>query len=56
MVMTQLRMVSPIGNKQAQDRDSMYLLLRGLSAVWRTAAPLTFSSTHPFPRSIPTCG
>jgi hypothetical protein len=36
------------------DRDGLYLLLRGLSAVWQTAATLAFMSTHPFPRGIPT--
>ena len=39
-----------------QDRDGLYLLLRGLSAVWQTAATLAFISTHPFPRRIPTYG
>lgn len=39
-----------------QDRDGLYLLLRGLSAVWQTAATLAFISTHPFPRGIPTYG
>src|SRR5579859_1720499 len=39
-----------------KDRDGLYLLLRGLSAVWQTAATLAFISTHPFPRGIPTCG
>ena len=39
-----------------QDRDGLYLLLRGLSAVWQTAATLASISTHPFPRRIPTYG
>lgn len=39
-----------------QDRDGPYLLLRGLSAVWLTAATLAFLQTQPFPRGIPTYG
>ena len=31
------------------DRDGPYLLLRGLSAVWRTVATLTHLATYPFP-------
>ena len=39
-----------------QDREGPYLLLRGLSAVWITAATRAFLSTHPFPRGFPTYG
>lgn len=32
------------------DRDGLYVLLRGISAVWQTAATLTYLADHPFPR------
>jgi hypothetical protein len=32
------------------DYDGPYVLLRGISAVWQTAATLTFAAHHPFPR------
>ena len=32
------------------DRNGLYVLMRGISAVWQTAATLTFSASHPFPR------
>lgn len=32
------------------DRNGPYVLMRGISAVWQTAAILTFSASHPFPR------
>lgn len=32
------------------DRHDPYVLMRGISAVWQTAATLTFSASHPFPR------
>ena len=32
------------------DCDGPYVLLRGLSGVWQTAATLTFAAHHPFPR------
>jgi hypothetical protein len=35
-----------------QDRDGLYVLLRGISAVWQTAATLTFLAHHPFPKEI----
>lgn len=38
------------------DRDGLYVLLRGISAVWQTAATMTFVLNHPFPAEIPTCG
>lgn len=37
------------------DRDGLYLLLRGISAVWQTVSTLTFVQHHPFPRKILTC-
>ena len=32
------------------DRNGLYILMRGISAVWQTAATLSFSARHPFPR------
>jgi hypothetical protein len=32
------------------DRDGLYVLMRGISAVWQTAATLAFLVYHPFPR------
>jgi len=32
------------------DRNGPYVLMRGISAVWQTAATLSFSASHPFPR------
>jgi hypothetical protein len=32
------------------DRDGPYVLLRGIAAVWSTAATLRFLADHPFPR------
>lgn len=32
------------------DCDGPYVLLRGISAVWQTAATLVFAGHHPFPR------
>lgn len=34
------------------DRDGLYVLMRGISAVWQTAATLTFLANHPFPRGF----
>lgn len=34
------------------DRDGLYVLLRGISAVWQTAATLAFLANHPFPEEI----
>jgi hypothetical protein len=34
------------------DRDGPYVLLRGISAVWQTAATLAFLTNHPFPRAF----
>ncbi len=33
-----------------RDRDGPYVLLRGMSAVYQTAASLVFATRHPFPR------
>ena len=38
------------------DADGLYLLLAGLSAVFVTAATLTFVRSNPFPRPKATCG
>ncbi len=38
------------------ERDGLYLLLRGIGAVWQTAATLSFALNHPFPAEIPICG
>jgi len=35
-----------------QDRDGLYVLLRGISAVWQTVATLTFLANCPFPKEI----
>lgn len=34
------------------DRDGPYLLLRGLSAVWRTVMTLSHLAVCPFPREV----
>jgi hypothetical protein len=34
------------------DRDGPYVLMRGISAVWQTAATLAFLANHPFPRGF----
>ncbi|HKZ70555.1 MAG TPA: hypothetical protein VJ020_10780 [Anaerolineales bacterium] len=36
----------------SSDRDGLYILMRGISAVWQTAATLAFLANHPFPRAI----
>jgi hypothetical protein len=36
----------------AQDRDGLSVLLRGISAVWQTAATLSFLADPPVPRSF----
>jgi hypothetical protein len=48
-----LRWLRLLGGKLGlrQDRDGLYLLLRGISAVWQTAATLKFAATCPFPRA-----
>lgn len=39
----------------ASDRDGLYVLLRGISAVWQTAATTTFALNHPFPAENSIC-
>ncbi len=34
------------------DRNGPYVLMRGISAVWQTAATLAFLTNHPFPRGF----
>jgi len=38
------------------DLDGSYVLLSGISAVFVTAATLTFAAYHPFPRTAGICG
>ncbi len=38
------------------DRDGLYVLLRGIGAVWYAAATITFAMNHPFPTEISTSG
>jgi len=38
------------------DRDGLYVLLRGIGAVWQAAATMTFALNHPFPTANSTCG
>lgn len=38
------------------DRDGLYVLLRGIAAVWQTAATLAFATNQPFPAGNPTYG
>ena len=47
-----IRWLRDLGGKLGlkADRDGPYVLLRGISAVWQTAATLTFAAHHPFPR------
>jgi len=47
-----VRWLRDLGGKLGlkSDRDGPYVLLRGVSAVWQTAATLTFAAHHPFPR------
>jgi hypothetical protein len=49
---TAVRWLRELGGKLGlkSDRDGPYVLLRGISAVWQTAATLTFVAHHPFPR------
>lgn len=39
----------------ASDRDGLYVLLRGIGAVWQAAATMTFALNHPFPVERPIC-
>ena len=34
------------------DLDGLYILTRGISAVWQTVSTLRFLTTHSFPRGI----
>jgi hypothetical protein len=47
-----VRWLRDLGGKLGlkNDRDGPYVLMRGISAVWQTAATLTFAHHHPFPR------
>ena len=47
-----VRWLRQLGGKLGlkSDRNGPYVLMRGISAVWQTAATLTFSASHPFPR------
>lgn len=47
-----VRWLRDLGGKLGlkSDCDGPYVLLRGISAVWQTAATLTFAAHHPFPR------
>jgi hypothetical protein len=47
-----IRWLRNLGGKLGlkSDCDGPYVLLRGISAVWQTAATLTFAAHHPFPR------
>lgn len=49
-----IRWLRQLGGKLglAHDRDGLYVLLRGISAVWQTAATLSFLADHPFPREF----
>lgn len=49
---TAVRWLRDLGGKLGlkSDCDGPYVLLRGISAVWQTAATLTFTAHHPFPR------
>ncbi len=38
------------------DRDGLYILLRGIGAVWQAAATMSFALNHPFPAENPICG
>jgi hypothetical protein len=38
------------------DRDGLDILLRGISAVWQTAATIAFATNHPFPVEFSSCG
>lgn len=37
------------------DRNGLYVLMRGISAVWQTAATVQFVQTNPFPIEISRC-
>lgn len=49
-----VRWLRKLGGKLGlkSDLDGLYLLLRGISAVWQTVSTWRFLATHPFPRNI----
>jgi hypothetical protein len=49
-----VRWLRDLGGKLGlkSDRDGSYVLMRGISAVWQTAATLAFAARHPFPRDF----
>jgi hypothetical protein len=49
-----IRWLRKLGGKLGlkSDLDGLYVLMRGISAVWQTVSTLRFLSTHPFPRGI----
>jgi hypothetical protein len=53
-----VRWLRLLGGKldRRDDRDGLYVLLRGIGAVWQAAATLAFVTNYPFPIQISTCG
>ena len=49
-----LRWLRKLGGKLGlkSDLDGLYILMRGISAVWQTVSTLRFLTTHPFPRGF----
>jgi hypothetical protein len=49
-----VRWLRKLGGKLGlkSDLDGLYVLMRGISAVWQTVSTLRFLTTHPFPRGI----
>ena len=49
-----VRWLRKLGGKLGlkSDRDGLYILMHGISAVWQTVSTLRFLTTHPFPRGI----
>jgi hypothetical protein len=49
-----IRWLRKLGGKLGlkNDLDGLYVLMRGISAVWQTVSTLRFLATHPFPRGI----
>ena len=47
-----VRWLRKLGGKLGlkSDRDGLYILMHGISAVWQTVSTLRFLTTHPFPR------
>lgn len=52
-----VRWLRTIGGKLGlkSDRNGPYVLMRGISAVWQTAATMQFVQTNPFPMEILRC-